>query len=145
MTIPTPTGFSPNSVARAATNAARFVVGSRVRLLVLAAAVLGLGLTFNWSWLVAAGIAPVILSLAPCAIMCALGLCMAGMAGRSSDKQPSTHSASLDPGLASPIQIIASSGSSVDPSKAVGQPASASKFADTESCCSPDQERPSHA
>lgn len=34
------------------------------------------------SWLVAAGAAPIILSLAPCAVMCALGLCM-GMGKRS--------------------------------------------------------------
>lgn len=29
-----------------------------------------------WSWLVALGIAPLLLALAPCAAMCALGLCM---------------------------------------------------------------------
>jgi len=29
----------------------------------------------NWGWLVAAGIAPVLVAVAPCAIMCALGLC----------------------------------------------------------------------
>jgi hypothetical protein len=139
MTIPTPTGFSPNSMARAATNAARFVAGSRVRLLVLGAAVLGLGLTFNWSWLVAAGIAPVILSLAPCAIMCALGLCMAGMAGRSSDKQPSTPSATSepDPGLTSPLLLTASSDGSADPPTTAAQPARATEIANTESCCSP--------
>jgi len=30
----------------------------------------------GWPWLVAAGLAPIILALAPCAAMCALGLCM---------------------------------------------------------------------
>jgi hypothetical protein len=44
--------------------------------------VVGLGLALNWSWLVAAGIAPLILGLAPCAAMCALGLCMFGRQGR---------------------------------------------------------------
>lgn len=39
-------------------------------------AVIAVGLALNWSWLVAAGAAPLILSLAPCAAMCALGLCM---------------------------------------------------------------------
>ena len=30
----------------------------------------------GWSWLVAAGLAPIFLAVAPCAAMCALGLCM---------------------------------------------------------------------
>jgi hypothetical protein len=33
------------------------------------------GLALGWSWLSAIGVAPVILSLAPCAAMCALGAC----------------------------------------------------------------------
>ncbi|RWA69954.1 MAG: hypothetical protein EOQ28_22240 [Mesorhizobium sp.] len=40
------------------------------------------GIAFNWSWLVAAGIAPVLLGLLPCLAMCALGLCMNRLAGR---------------------------------------------------------------
>lgn len=44
--------------------------------LALAGAAVVLGLALNWSWLVAAGVAPVLLSLLPCAAMCALGLCM---------------------------------------------------------------------
>ena len=55
-------------------------VGRRLRsrggLLVLAAIALGLGAALNWSWLVAAGIAPILITLLPCAAMCALGLCM---------------------------------------------------------------------
>jgi hypothetical protein len=35
------------------------------------------------SWLVAAGIARVLLTLAPCAIICALGLCSMKMMGGS--------------------------------------------------------------
>jgi len=57
------------------------------------AAVAVAGLAFNWSWLVAAGIAPVLLSLLPCVAMCALGLCMNRMMGGSSGSQRSaTHS-----------------------------------------------------
>ena len=33
-------------------------------------------LWFGWPWLVAAGLAPLILAVAPCAVMCAAGLCM---------------------------------------------------------------------
>lgn len=41
-------------------------------------AVIGLGLTLNWGWFVAIGLAPVILALAPCAAMCAVGACAMG-------------------------------------------------------------------
>jgi hypothetical protein len=47
------------------------------------AAIAVAGLAFNWSWLVAAGIAPVLLSVLPCVAMCTLGLCMNRMTGRS--------------------------------------------------------------
>lgn len=42
-----------------------------------AAAVFG-GLTLNWGWLTAIGVAPILLTLAPCGIMCAVGLCAMG-------------------------------------------------------------------
>tara|TARA_R110002012_G_scaffold313726_1_gene525586 strand:+ start:9602 stop:9799 length:198 start_codon:yes stop_codon:yes gene_type:complete len=41
-------------------------------------AAIGGGAALNWDWLTAVGAAPLILSLAPCAAMCALGLCMRG-------------------------------------------------------------------
>jgi hypothetical protein len=33
------------------------------------------GLALNWDWLTAAGLAPIILGVLPCVVMCALGLC----------------------------------------------------------------------
>ena len=45
---------------------------------------------WQWSWLIAIGVAPVILSVAPCAAMCALGLCMHRM-GSSSCGSASTE------------------------------------------------------
>jgi len=64
-------------------------------MIALAVAVLGIAAYFNWSWLVAAGIAPILIALAPCAAMCALGLCMKGGAGSScsSEKNPAGDSA----------------------------------------------------
>ena len=50
----------------------------RVLIGLAAAAVVGGGV-LNWGWLVAIGIAPVILAVAPCAVMCALGLCSMSM------------------------------------------------------------------
>lgn len=73
--------------------AARYYLGGRRILLVLAAAALVAGLAFNWSWLVAAGVAPLLIALAPCAAMCALGLCMHRM-GRPS---PSGEADAEDP------------------------------------------------
>ncbi len=60
-------------------NTARYALGNRFGLLAAAALVLGFGAYFNWGWLVAAGIAPVLLRVAPCAAMCALGMCTMGM------------------------------------------------------------------
>jgi hypothetical protein len=56
--------------------AARYYLGGRRTLTVLAIAAIAGGLALNWSWLVAAGLAPLVLALLPCAAMCALHLCM---------------------------------------------------------------------
>jgi hypothetical protein len=42
-----------------------------------------IGAVINWSWLVAVGIAPLLVTVLPCALMCALGLCVNKMTGRS--------------------------------------------------------------
>src|SRR6266436_203799 len=39
------------------------------------------GAASNWSWLIAVGIAPILITLLPCAVMCALGLCLMKKAG----------------------------------------------------------------
>ena len=64
----------------------RLATARRV-LFAAAAGVIGAGMALKWSWLTAVGAAPVILSLAPCAAMCGLGLCMKGGAGSSCSKQ----------------------------------------------------------
>ena len=50
-------------------------VGKRGVLVLAALAALIAAAAFNWSWLVAVGMAPLLLALAPCALMCALSLC----------------------------------------------------------------------
>ena len=57
--------------------------GGRSMWLVAAVALLGAVAFLNWGWLVAIGVAPVLLVVAPCAAMCAVGLCMNTMAGKS--------------------------------------------------------------
>jgi hypothetical protein len=51
------------------------------RRVLIAAGVLALilGAAFNWSWLIAVGVAPVLLAVLPCAAMCALGVCAMSM------------------------------------------------------------------
>jgi hypothetical protein len=56
-------------------------------LLIAAGALAVPGLWLGWPWLVAIGAAPVILAVAPCAVMCALGLCMRRMVNPSAADQ----------------------------------------------------------
>lgn len=49
----------------------------------LAAIAFAGGLALNWNWLVAVGVAPLLLSALPCVAMCALGLCMSRGGSRS--------------------------------------------------------------
>ena len=42
------------------------------------------GMYFNWAWLVATGIAPLLLTILPCVAMCALGLCHRMLTGAKS-------------------------------------------------------------
>ena len=61
----------------------RYWLRGRRGLLILVAVVVVMGGALNWSWLVAAGIAPLLLTALPCVAMCGLGLCMNRMAGGS--------------------------------------------------------------
>lgn len=55
-------------------------------LILSAMALIGSGLALNWGWLTAVGAAPLILALAPCAVMCGLGLRMKGSSKACSSK-----------------------------------------------------------
>lgn len=57
-----------------------------------AATVIGSGMALNWGWLTAVGLAPILVSLAPCAAMCGLGLCMKGGSGKGCSKSTGTPS-----------------------------------------------------
>jgi hypothetical protein len=61
-------------------------LGGRRGLWLVAGLALAAGVAFKWSWLVAAGIAPVIVSLLPCAAMCALGFCAHKMSSAAPPK-----------------------------------------------------------
>lgn len=61
-------------------------LGGRVKpwvtLATLAAAAVAAGLYFGWGSLAALGLTGVIVSLLPCLLMCAAGLCMSRMGGK---------------------------------------------------------------
>lgn len=61
---------------------------SRWGLIISGGVIIAAGLALGWNWLTALGVAPVILSLAPCALMCAAGMCMAMGKGSSSSTKP---------------------------------------------------------
>jgi hypothetical protein len=54
------------------------------------AMVAGLGLYLNWPAVVALGIAPLILTLAPCLLMCTIGLCGMSASKDKPGSQPPT-------------------------------------------------------
>jgi len=62
----------------------RYQLRGRRGLIPAAVLVAAPALWLGWPWLVAAGLAPLILAVAPCAVMCGLGLCV-NMACRKSD------------------------------------------------------------
>lgn len=65
----------------------RHYLGNRMVLLILAVIIMAGGAALNWSWLVAIGVAPVLLSTLPCLVMCGLGLCMHKKVGGSGNQQ----------------------------------------------------------
>ena len=87
MSMPQSTRPTRPTLERDAFLAARHYLGNRWGVLGFGSLAVIAGLYFGgWGWLVAAGLAPVILSVLPCLVMCALGICMMGR----SDKPQST-------------------------------------------------------
>ncbi len=77
MTMPQSRTPTRPSLTQDVLHAARYHLGIRWVLLGLGSLAVIAGLCFGgWAWLVAAGLAPLILSVLPCLVMCALGVCM---------------------------------------------------------------------
>lgn len=104
-------------LGRAWLRAAGYYLSRKRTLIVLATA----GVALNWSWLVAAGIAPVLISLLPCAAMCALGLCMKGMGGSSSCSKQEADRGSAPSNIAGTSELDGSA-TDVPPDVAVSRP-----------------------
>lgn len=59
----------------------RVPLASRRGLLTAAVLAIAAGLALNWNWLVATGLAPIVIAVLPCLVMCGLGLCMNKLTG----------------------------------------------------------------
>src|SRR6266478_1612026 len=93
MTAPQSTTTTESSLGRDVLNSAKYYLGNRWALLVFGSLAVIAGLSFGgWAWLVAAGLAPIILSVLPCLVMCALGVCMMGRSGKSQSSTGPTDS-----------------------------------------------------
>ena len=68
----------------------RPLLSDRRVLIIGAIALAVIGIWLGWGWVVALGVAPLILATAPCLIMCALGLCMMGK-GSGGQSSNATH------------------------------------------------------
>jgi hypothetical protein len=66
----------------------KWLRGRRLVLVGIALALIGAGLAWQWSWLVAIGLAPLLVTTVPCVAMCALGLCMHRMHGGTGSRAP---------------------------------------------------------
>ena len=54
---------------------------------------IGAGLVLGWDWLVAAGVTPLLLSVLPCLVMCAVGLCAMRGSGKSGEDKTEPQAA----------------------------------------------------
>lgn len=124
-----------NSLSSDLLNAVRYYLGGRTGLIVVAVAALGLAAYSGWGWLVAAGIAPLLLTLAPCAVMCALGLCIKGgkSKNQNDDVASSLHSGEQSGGKSS-LRLMTPPGAKEDASPVSSQP-SHEKPGNRKNCC----------
>ena len=74
-------------IARVITSAIR----SPIFLVASGALIIGAGLYLNWPAVVTLGLAPLILTFAPCVLMCALGLCALSGSKTKADGKPPTQ------------------------------------------------------
>jgi hypothetical protein len=88
-----------NPLGRDLLQAFRYYLRGPWAWIALATAVIAAGVVLNWSWLVAVGVAPLLIAVLPCAAMCALGLCMSMGTGRGSTRsnEPFSRRSGVDP------------------------------------------------
>ena len=83
MSSPEMAGATKPSLAQDWLSALRYWLRGRNGVIAMIVLTVVIGAALNWSWLVAVGVAPLLLTVLPCAVMCGLGLCMNKMTGSS--------------------------------------------------------------
>lgn len=78
--------MEPNTLS--ITNLVARTIGQPILLVPSGALIIGAGLYLNWPAVVALGLAPLILTFAPCALMCAVGFCAMSASKNKSDGKP---------------------------------------------------------
>ena len=92
MTSPIQQSAAPGTeppLARDLLYAVRCYLLNRTGLFAIGAVAVVAGGALNWDWLVASGIAPILITLLPCAVMCGVGLCAHRFAGGSCAEEQS--------------------------------------------------------
>ena len=101
MTTPSRAAQSDTTLTRDLLYAARYYLGRPRTWIIVATIAVAMGLVFNWNWLVAAGLAPILLSTLPCLVMCAIGVCtMCRSAKEQSASIPDSSSTLAAPAMA---------------------------------------------
>lgn len=102
MTTPATAQRQDSSLARDLIYALRYYLWRPRVLLTLATIAIVAGLALNWSWLVAAGLAPILIGTLPCLVMCAAGVCMMCRSGekQSAPVRDAAEAANRPPTLA---------------------------------------------
>jgi hypothetical protein len=106
MSLPETAGATRPSLAQDWLQALRYWLRGRNGVIALIGLALVVGAALNWSWLVAAGVAPLLLTVLPCVVMCGLGLCRNRMMGSSCSTSSGTSDQSSTP-MSDAVQRIA--------------------------------------
>jgi hypothetical protein len=102
MSSPETAGAARPSLAQDWLHALRYWLRGRNGVIALIGLALVIGAALNWSWLLAVGIVPLLITLLPCAAMCALGLCMNKIMGGSYSTETNPVAVSKHEGRAAP-------------------------------------------
>ena len=102
MSLPETAGATRPSLTQEWLQVFRYWLRSRNGVIALIGLALVVAAAFNWSWLVAVGVVPLLITVLPCAAMCALGLCMNRMIGGSCSTETSPVAVPKPDGRAAP-------------------------------------------
>lgn len=133
MTISDPAKSEQRSLTEDLLAAGRYYLGSRTGLIAIAAIGLGAGAYFNWGWLVAAGLAPILLVVAPCGVMCALGLCMNGRSKVAGADQSAQGNTGTPSDTSRSLHLVSSNDEGDSTSLGTGKKSTSSR--DHKGCC----------